>query len=543
MRSYWPLASILVLGLILRLWGIDFGLPHTLTRPDEDAVVSLALRFFQRHLDPGFFHWPSLFMYVVAVLYVIYFNLGRKVGWFPLERIFLESATLHPSANYLIARFLSATTGVLTVWSVHQIALKLFDRRTALVAAFYIAVAALHVRDSHFGVTDIAATWLVMMSFLFTVNYCKAGTRRAWLQSAIFAGLAASTKYNAGLIAVPAFVALLRRQPDKPLWRVRLRHAALYCAIAALAFFAGTPYALLDWSAFLTAMWEISEHLRGGHMALAGPAWTAHLTISLRYGLGLPLMIAGIAGMLLYVWRARKGAIVFVTFPVLYFALIGAGQTAFARYILPILPFMCLAAAYATIEAARWVSTVGVRPLAVRPLTVLLAGLIAAPSMWSVVQTNRLLSQQDNRLLAAEWIRSEFPGGATMLHTGSIYGQVQMRTVDPMAPTRYPEHIYDDAAGIFRSLDGTPAATPPQVVVVQESPLGYSAISEGIQRLLADNYEIRKTLPAVDSSDPRLVYDWDDAFFLPLSGFSAVSRPGPNLAIHVRRALNTGDGR
>ena len=45
------------------------------------------------------------------------------------------------------------------------------------------------------------------------------------------------------------------------------------------------------------------------------------------------------------------------------------------------------------------------------------------------------------------------------------------------------------------------------------------------------------------SDDPRLVYDWDDAFFLPLSGFSAVSRPGPNLAIHVRRALNTGDGR
>ena len=70
MRAQWPLAAVLTLALALRVWALDFGLPHTLTRPDEDAVVSVALRFFQRNLDPGFFDWPSLFMYVVAVVYV-----------------------------------------------------------------------------------------------------------------------------------------------------------------------------------------------------------------------------------------------------------------------------------------------------------------------------------------------------------------------------------------------------------------------------------------------------------------------------------------
>ena len=129
-------------------------------------------------------------------------------------------------------------------------------------------------------------------------------------------------------------------------------------------------------------------------MALSGPGWVIHLTSSLRYGLGLPLLIAGIAGLLLYLWRAPRAAVVFIAFPARLFRTHRRGQTAFARYILPIVPFLCLAAAYATIEGARWAVTPSARPLAVRPLTVLLAGLIAAPSIWSVVQTNRLLSRR-----------------------------------------------------------------------------------------------------------------------------------------------------
>jgi hypothetical protein len=33
---------------------------------------------------------------------------------------------------------------------------------------------------------------------------------------------------------------------------------------------------------------------------------------------------------------------------------------------------------------------------------------------------------------------------------------------------------------------------------------------------------------------PHLVYDADDAFYVPLSGFEAVERPGPNLDVYVK---------
>ena len=62
----------------------------------------------------------------------------------------------------------------------------------------------MQVRDSHFGVTDVAATALVTLSFLYTVKFASGGRRREAIVSALWAGLAASTKYNAALIVLPA---------------------------------------------------------------------------------------------------------------------------------------------------------------------------------------------------------------------------------------------------------------------------------------------------------------------------------------------------
>ena len=91
---------------------------------------------------------------------------------------------------------------------------------------------------------------------------------------------------------------------------------------------------------------------------------------------------------------------------------------------------------------------------------------------------------------------------------------------------------------MFREPNGG-EATPPHLIVVQEHPLGYSTVSDGIRRILADAYELKRTFTALDPSHPSLVYDRDDAFFVPLAGFGGVSRPGPNLAIHARKVSSS----
>jgi hypothetical protein len=47
----------------------------------------------------------------------------------------------------MVARVIAAASGTLTIWLVYKLALRLFDRLTAITAAFFVAVAFLHVRD------------------------------------------------------------------------------------------------------------------------------------------------------------------------------------------------------------------------------------------------------------------------------------------------------------------------------------------------------------------------------------------------------------
>jgi hypothetical protein len=518
-RTDLALTALVVGAASLRMWGIGYGLPHTLARPDEEAVYSVALGFFSRKMNPGFFDWPSLFMYAVAIAFVVYFNIGRVGGWFGREASFIAAGIAHPSPLYLIARGVSAVAGTATVMVTHRVGVHLFDRTTALVGALFLAVSALHVRESHFALADVAATFLLMTSFLWSVRYWRSGARRDALLAAVVAGLAASTKYNAGIVIVPLFWAIASQQHSAHR-TYRLRMMAMCGIVAVAAFAAGTPYAVLDMPHFAAALREVSGHLRRGHMALAGFAWQIHLTSSLRYGLGLPMLVAAVAGMGLLLFRRRRDAALFLLCPVSYFVLIGAGQTAFARYILPTIPFLCLSAAYLTVEFARVVSRWSGEPARTPALATILAVLIAAPSLWSAIETNRLLARNDNRLIAAAWLREHFPRGASLYQTGSTYAHLQMQE-DGIAPDpRYP----------YAALDATP---PPDVIVVLRCAIEYCDVPANVVSALT-HYVPLTVFVAARSDDRSLVYDRDDAFFVPLAGFRAVTRPGPNVAIYGR---------
>jgi hypothetical protein len=519
-------ALVLVVAGTLRCWGLAFGLPHTFARPDEDAVQGIALQFFQRDFNPRFFDWPTLYMYLVGALHVVYFNIGRLLGWFPLEYDFLVRASQNPAPLFLIARALTAFSGVVTVWLLYLTGRRLAGTPTALVAALFLAVAPLHVRDSHFGVTDVAATSLVAAALLFVVRYRDTLARRDLLFAALFTGLAASTKYNAALIAVPALLAVVMGE-ERQQRRVRL--AAEFCVVAVAAFLIGTPYAAIDWPAWVRGLRNITEHLSAGHAVREGPAWRIHLASSLWYGLGWPMLITGVMGLIVYAWRDRRAGLLFTIFPVLYFALIGSGQTAFARYIIPVVPFLCFAAAYFVTQSARVMSST-VRGLTVATLTAALAVIVAGPAAWASLQTDRLLARTDNRVLAATWLLREYPAGATMHQSGAVYGQLQFH----QSTDRYPQLAFDGPARVFRTTAGADTS-PPQLVVVQEHPLTYSDVSPALRDVLAEDYRLVTTFEALRGADAGLAFDRDDAFYVPLAGFGAVTRPGPNLFVYQRR--------
>lgn len=523
----------LAVAVGLRVWGLDFGLPHFLTRPDEEAVIAIAGRCFRRQANPGFFDWPTLFMYATCAGHVAYFNVGRWLGWFPTEYSFLVAGVQNPGPLFLVARGLSAACGVATVWNVWRIGGLLCDRRTGTVAAALLAVAALHVRDSHFGVPDVAATWLVTQAFYWTLSGTRTADWRTFLRAAVWGGLATSVKYNAALILLPGLWVLLADgrmgRPGQRAWR-----AVRFGGLAVLVFLLGTPFAVLDWPAFVTGLANISAHLRDGHAAFEGRGWWVHVTTSLGLGLGWPMLVAGTVGLVAIAARDRRTGVLVILFPLAYYALVGSGRTTFARYILPVVPFLCLGAGWTVRVASRWAAARGPRAASEPLVACVLTVLVAAPSAYAAVRSNRLLARTDTRLLAAEWIRRAFPEGTTVAQTGSTYAQVQMATAGAQGSERYVALAFDEEARVFRAADR--GVRDAAVVVRPRCPFVYCDASAGLDPVLARDYELAHTVVGIDPAGPPPRYDRDDAFFVPLARFDAVLRPGPTIEIWRRRA-------
>ena len=186
-------------------------------------------------------------------------------------------------------------------------------------------------------------------------------------------------------------------------------------------------------------------------------------------------------------------------------------------------PFLCLTAGYGLIEAAEWFARAIRRP-AWTPGVALLAGiLVLSPSAYSVFKFDRLIARTDNRLLARRWVEARFPAGTTIAQPGPGSGRVFTFT---------PEEIG------YVSRELTSSGPQPDLVIVQSSPLqGLDTVYHDSQ-VLADAYDLRLTL-TVAADDAANVYDLQDDFYLPMSGFK-IERPGPNLRIYVRRGVVAG---
>lgn len=517
MRKHAPLAAILVAAAVVRYWAIAFCLPGQLCRPDEEAVVGIATRMFGRDFNPRFFDWPALFMYETAAALVPFFKTGLYLGWFRGEYHFFQTIVTDASPVYLTARLLSATAGLASVWVLFRAARRLFGEMTALIASLFLALAFLHVRDSHFGVTDVTATCLVLVSFLFIVRFSESRSRRDLIIAAVTAGLAASTKYSAAIIALPAL--WICRRPGR---------AALFAAVMLLAFALTSPYSFLEYDQFITALRGISAHLATGHGVMIGRGWVVHVASSLRYGLGLPLLLAGLTGLLLLLWKQPREGMMVALFPVAYYAVIGSGYTVFARYIVPVVPFLCLTAAWAVVNAGRSLAAWSSRPTLAPMTTWGLALLVVAPSAWSVVQFDRLLARTDSRVLAARWVELRFPNGASIAEVGRRSTNLFFLPEGPATPSRYrTTMVTDDAAEVGE----------PDMVVVPRSLFDPGAVMPARATALASHYTPLYVVDAQDLSAKGVVYDWQDEFYLPLTGFAGIQRPGPNFTIYVRPDL------
>jgi dolichyl-phosphate-mannose-protein mannosyltransferase len=406
------LAGLLVLGALVRIWGNGYGLPHT-HHPDEPLIVNRAVRFHAGDLDPRFFNWPSLYMYLLSGVYGLVFGLGGVVTAFSQD----------PTPFYLIGRTLTALMGTVTIALLYTLAAELYGVTVGLLAALFLSVNLLHVRDSHYITTDVPLTFLITLALLSVVRYWRRGRRRDGLLAGLFAGLAASMKYPGGLMALPLVLAhVLRPGAGESLFRRLLSPVMIGAGgLAALGFLAGTPYAVLTPIAFVKGVWS---ELREVHTVQFGnegdlPGFLFHLLHSFPEGMGIPLFLLALGGVGLALWRRRTQEIILLAFPLPYFLVIGNWSSRFERYTLPLLPFLALLAALCLVAVARaarsWAEIRLTRPGVMgRPGVglALVVALLVAPEVARIGLWHILLGRPDTRVLAGEWIEQQIPSGA-----------------------------------------------------------------------------------------------------------------------------------
>jgi hypothetical protein len=527
------LGAILLVGAISRCWGVAFGLPNTTVHPDEGAIVGISSGMLYAGYNPGFFHWPSFEFYVVAACYRIGWQIERWRGVFHHNYEITPAVAAHPAPFILVPRMLAVVAGVATIWCVYRFARQSLGRATALVASFFLAIAFLHVRDSHFGVTDAPMTYLAMAAMIpIGRALVDPSTRRHWIVAGMLTGLTASTKYNGGLMAAVAFavaaiVWIDGRGGDAPLRRsAAIRGLIWFTSAAALAFVAGTPYSVLDFQNFLEGLRFDSTHLMAGHGEILGRGWIYHVLFSLRYGIGAPMLVAAIAGIVVLAIRSWRTAVLVCTFPIIYYLLVGRGYTVFVRYVTPLVPFLCMTAAVAVVAVARRLARPW--PAAVPAATGVLAVLIAVPSIQSTVAFDALAGRADTRLVAAawldarrqssDWLNEEFPA---FLHPE--WGRAPGVNVSR----------FDAGRGAF--ISGKGAEVTPDWIALGSSALPvYANLDPQILPLIAGTYELAATFRATSGPESPEIFDRQDHFFFPYADFSRRLRSGPDIRIYRR---------
>lgn len=527
--------AILLIAAALRIFPVWFGLPFLYARPDEAESISRAVGILAGDLNPHFFHWPSVTFYVFAGV------LGTVSAIRSLAGV---ESSLPVDVALISARTAVAVAGTLTVVPLLRLGKRMGGQTVGLLAAGFLAVAPLHVRDSHFAMTDVLMTLLLTSSLAalaaaYDTAKGSAGgeAHRQFAVAGLLGGLATSTKYNAAVVVVSMAAAqiLLLATPGSGSWTARrwrsLVPAAIFVAALVAGFVAGTPYAVLDFPAFAADFSYDLTHLSGGHAVPLGRGWYAHAARSLPYGCGLLLFVAGLAGVATGARRHPQHTFIVASFAAAYYAIIGSGYTVFFRYVMPLVPIVCLFAAIATRHAAESIASRILpagshHPRVSGTILVALLMLVGGPSLLTSVRMDMALARTDTRVIAAQWLGPQLRPEHTLHDAGSDYTRLDLRD------RRYHEWRFDPNTQSF----GHPEGLTPDWIVISDSPLvHYASAHPALRRLVAERYERVHTVRGTTRLDAAGVYDQQDAFFVPFSGFDQVERPGPTVMIFRRR--------
>jgi 4-amino-4-deoxy-L-arabinose transferase-like glycosyltransferase len=420
--AHWELGTlilILALVLLIRLLGIQYGLPYVYFT-DEALLVNHAVAFSTGDLNPHFFGYPSLYMYVLFVIYGFTYVVGWLTGVFTstndFARLFFNDVTLF----YLPGRLIAALSGVTAVATVYLLGRRAYNARVGLIAGAFLTFSVLHVTFSHYVKTQVPAGLLVIITLgLAWSIYVAEGNWHRYLLAGVVAGLAASTIYQAGFVLVSVIVAHILRWRDssRHMSEVRLWSSKLVGAVIAsfVAFGLTTPFAILDWRTFI-------GDLRGyAGLYYYGGLWERGILYpltSLFATMGFPLGLLALLGIAYALIRHRSADLILLSQPLFLAAFLMLFTIKEPHHMLIAFPALSLLSASFLFDVITW----SIRPRVLQSLALVIVTffVLIGPAKASY-EISQSMALPDTRKLAKEWVETNVPPGSRIVMDSGKY--------------------------------------------------------------------------------------------------------------------------
>jgi Dolichyl-phosphate-mannose-protein mannosyltransferase len=398
------------LGAALRVVTLKADAPYA-TYVDEWAILKGSARqISDATWDPGWYNYPAFVMDATTVAASVLAAVGgdsnelRDGARATVATPYIE--IVEPWTLVIAGRLVVLALAIANIVLVALLGTRLAGRRVGLLAALFVAVLPIFVTRGSVVISDTSAAAFATAALYCSARVVTATSRRqlvTWLVIGGGAsGLACTSKYTIGTVLLAVCVAVALRQ-DRSVWD-RLKLGGLAVAAFALIAALSTPALIFRTSEVVDAL----EFLERSYTTRPPTAsYWKQLLHAREFG---PLMLlAGFAGLVLLARSRRARPIVFayLAFAIPLLApLLRAGFQP-VRNILPLIPFVAIAAAATIVEAVRFV---GGRLRPSHPAQAVVAVVIALALCWAPLQdgTWRYIARErghvDARTRVRQWV-------------------------------------------------------------------------------------------------------------------------------------------
>ncbi len=446
---------------------------------------------------------------------------------------------------YRIGRPLAALADLLTIVCVYLLGARLFSGRAGLLAAALSAATVLQVQYSHFYVAEPIMTLFLTAALLQVVRASQDRNGRAVLYAGVLLGLAVATKPSAaafvlaavlllfigGYVSLPATGAAGWRKSQRRLFRAG-RLAIVAGAVSVATWAVVEPYAVLDTRTYIENVLAESRIQRGitdmpftRQYIGTVPGWY-HLSEYVRWGVGLPLGAAVIAG---FLWSAYRVVVLrdwrcalLLGWIAPYTLSILVLEAKWLRYMLPITPALLLlvSAALWTWHAYLWAGRhkhVPWRPLRARLALLAIGSVLGGSVLWTVAWSS-IYTRPHNWMQASEWIYENVEPGSTLAQEAwderlpyalpgedvETYEYHRVDTYEDLSPDQRLFAIQDTLA----AADYIVLPTPRLWATVPKSPWRYAVATRYFDLLFEERLGFRRV--AVFQQGPGFGGAWID---------------------------------